>query len=38
MAGLVDLTLIGLNIPGGQRLNGHIARGGVPAAGNRPSY
>ncbi len=36
-AGLVNLTLMGLNIRDGLRLTGRIARGGMPAAGTRPS-
>jgi CDGSH-type Zn-finger protein len=37
VAGLVNLTLMGLNIRDGLRLTGRIARGGMPAAGTRPS-
>jgi len=37
VAGLVNLTLMGLNIRDGFRLTGRIARGGMPAAGTRPS-
>jgi hypothetical protein len=37
VAGLVNLTLMGLNIRDGLRLTGRIARGGMPAASTRPS-
>ena len=38
VAGLVNLTLMGLNIRDGLRLTGRIARGGMPATGTLPPH